>query len=154
MFAQRVHSYKVSRDVKVSSGAMKRYFFYCRLILPLLLLSLVVSCRTRENCESNGRVNEQYLSFHTRDSIFLHDSVRVRESADTVFVTRIRTLYRDRLRTDTLLTCDTVTKVVKEIIESKKNSCSMWSIAAVLLLIFLILWRSGIFSLLRQLIEK
>lgn len=154
MFAQRVHSYKVSRDVKVSSGAMKRYFFYCRLILPLLLLSLVVSCRTRENCESNVRVNEQYLSFHTRDSIFLHDSVRVRESADTVFVTRIRTLYRDRLRTDTLLMCDTVTKVVKEIIESKKNSCSMWSIAAVLLLIFLILWRSGIFSLLRQLIEK
>ena len=154
MFAQRVHSYKVSRDVKVSSGAMKRYFFYCRLILPLLLLSLVVSCRTRENCESNGRVNEQYLSFHTRDSIFLHDSVRVRESADTVFVTRIRTLYRDRLRTDTLLMCDTVTKVVKEIIESKKNSCSMWSIAAVLLLIFLILWRSGIFSMLRQLIEK
>lgn len=154
MFAQRVHSYKVSRDVKVSSGAMKRNFFYCRLILPLLLLSLVVSCRTRENCESNGRVNEQYLSFHTRDSIFLHDSVRVRESADTVFVTRIRTLYRDRLRTDTLLMCDTVTKVVKEIIESKKNSCSMWSIAAVLLLIFLILWRSGIFSLLRQLIEK
>lgn len=133
---------------------MKRYFFYCRLILPLLLLSLVVSCRTRENCESNGRVNEQYLSFYTRDSIFLHDSVRVRESADTVFVTRIRTLYRDRLRTDTLLMCDTVTKVVKEIIESKKNSCSMWSIAAVLLLIFLILWRSGIFSLLRQLIEK
>ena len=154
MFAQRVHSYKVSRDVKVSSGAMKWYFFYCRLILPLLLLSLVVSCRTRENCESNGRVNEQYLSCHTRDSIFLHDSVRVRESADTVFVTRIRTLYRDRLRTDTLLMCDTVTKVVKEIIESKKNSCSMWSIAAVLLLIFLILWRSGIFSLLRQLIEK
>ena len=154
MFAQRVHSYKVSRDVKVSSGAMKRYFFYCRLILPLLLLSLVVSCRTRENCESNGRVNEQYLSFHTRDSIFLHDSVRVRESADTVFVTRIRTLYRDRLRTDTLLMCDTVTKVLKEIIESKKNSCSMWSIAAVLLLIFLILWRSGIFSMLRQLIEK
>lgn len=133
---------------------MKRYFFYCRLILPLLLLSLVVSCRTRENCESNGRVNEQYLSFHTRDSIFLHDSVRVRESADTVFVTRIRTLYRDRLRTDTLLMCDTVTKVVKEIIESKKDSCSMWSLAAVLLLIFLILWRSGIFSLLRQLIEK
>lgn len=154
MFAQRVHSYKVSRDVKVSSGAMKRYFFYCRLILPLLLLSLVVSCRTRENCESNVRVNEQYLSFHTRDSIFLHDSVRVRESADTVFVTRIRTLYRDRLRTDTLLMCDTVTKVVKEIIESKKNSSSMWSIAAVLLLIFLILWRSGIFTLLRQLIEK
>ena len=154
MFAQRVHSYKVSRDVKVSSGAMKRYFFYCRLILPLLLLSLVVSCRTRENCESNVRVNEQYLSFYTRDSIFLHDSVRVRESADTVFVTRIRTLYRDRLRTDTLLMCDTVTKVVKEIIESKKNSSSMWSIAAVLLLIFLILWRSGIFSLLRQLIEK
>ena len=133
---------------------MKRYFFFCRLILPLLLLLLNVSCRTRENCESNGRVNEQYLSFHTRDSIFLHDSVRVRESADTVFVTRIRTLYRDRLRTDTLLMCDTVTKVVKEIIESKKNSCSMWSIAAVLLLIFLILWRSGIFSLLRQLIEK
>lgn len=133
---------------------MKRYFFFCRLILPLLLLFLNVSCRTRENRESDARVNVQYLSFHTRDSIFLHDSVRVRESADTVFITRIRTLYRDRLRTDTLLVRDTITKVVKETIVSKKNNCSMWSIAAVLLLIFLILWRSGIFSLLRKLIEK
>lgn len=133
---------------------MKRYFFFCRLILPLLLLLLNVSCRTRENRESDARVNVQYLSFHTRDSIFLHDSVRVRESADTVFITRIRTLYRDRLRTDTLLVHDTITKVVKETIVSKKNNSSMWSIAAVLLLIFLILWRSGIFSLLRKLIEK
>lgn len=133
---------------------MKRYFFFCRLILPLLLLLLIVSCRTRENRESDARVNVQYLSFHTRDSIFLHDSVRVRESADTVFITRIRTLYRDRLRTDTLLVRDTITKVVKETIVSKKNNGSMWSIAAVLLLIFLILWRSGIFSLLRKLIEK
>ena len=94
---------------------MKRYFFFCRLILPLLLLLLNVSCRTRENRESDARVNVQYLSFHTRDSIFLHDSVRVRESADTVFITRIRTLYRDRLRTDTLLVRDTITKVVKEL---------------------------------------
>lgn len=134
---------------------MKRCFFFsCQLAMPLLLLLLVASCRTKENCESNNRVNVQYLSFHTRDSIFLHDSVRVRESADTVFITRTRTLYRDRLRTDTLMKHDTITKVVKETIVSNTKRYSMWSVAAVLMLIFLILWRSGILSLMRRFFEK
>lgn len=134
---------------------MKRCFFFsCQLAMPLLLLLLVASCRTKENFKSNNRVNVQYLSFYTRDSIFLHDSVRVRESADTVFITRIRTLYRDRLHTDTLMMHDTITKVVKETIVSNTKRYSMWSVAAVLMLIFLILWRSGILSLMRRFFEK
>lgn len=36
-----------------------------------------------------------------RDSIFIQDSVIVREKADTIYVTRWRTEYREALRVDT-----------------------------------------------------
>lgn len=38
-----------------------------------------------------------------RDSIYVQDSVIVREKADTIFVTRWRTEYREALRVDTVL---------------------------------------------------
>ena len=137
---------------------MKRGFLFClrslRPLLPLILLSVAVSCRTVRSSESVNDARVQYISLHTRDSIFLHDSVRVRESADTVFITRIRTHYRDRMHTDTLWMHDTVTKVVREVVTHNPESPTLWSTAAVLLLILLLLWRSGVLSLLRRLFEK
>lgn len=128
--------------------------FCCRLLLPLILLTVAVSCRTGYSSESANRVTVQYVSLHTRDSIFLHDSVRVREKADTVFVTRIRTLYRDRVRVDTLWLRDTMRLVINEIKRPEKVNRFSWSTVAVLLLLILFLWRSGLLSLLRRLIEK
>lgn len=128
--------------------------FCCRLLLPLILLTVAVSCRTGHSSESANRVTVQYVSLHTRDSIFLHDSVRVREKADTVFVTRIRTLYRDRVRVDTLWLRDTMRLVINEIKRPEKVNRFSWSTVAVLLPLILFLWRSGLLSLLRRLIEK
>ena len=43
-----------------------------------------------------------YIMKEMRDSVFLHDSVSVKERGDTVFVERWHTKYRERLRTDTV----------------------------------------------------
>lgn len=37
-----------------------------------------------------------------RDSIYLHDSIHVKELGDTVWIERWHTSYRDRLKTDTV----------------------------------------------------
>lgn len=42
-----------------------------------------------------------YLHTHTRDSIMVHDSVTIREKGDTIWLTRWRTEYRDRILRDT-----------------------------------------------------
>lgn len=42
-----------------------------------------------------------YLHTHTRDSIMVHDSTVIREKGDTIWMTRWRTEYRDRILMDT-----------------------------------------------------
>lgn len=42
-----------------------------------------------------------YLHTHSRDSIIVRDSVTIHEKGDTIWLTRWRTEYRDRIRIDT-----------------------------------------------------
>ena len=62
-----------------------------------------------------GNVAGTDVSVHTnfvervvRDSVFVHDSIFVRENPDTVFFTRYRTLYKENVLRDTVLLCDTL----------------------------------------------
>jgi hypothetical protein len=50
-----------------------------------------------------------------RDSIYVQDSVIVREKADTIFVTRWRTEYREALRVDTfeIIRTDSIQNIVE-----------------------------------------
>ena len=50
-----------------------------------------------------------------RDSIYVQDSVIVREKADTIFVTRWRTEYREALRVDTvqIVRTDSIQNIVE-----------------------------------------
>ena len=52
-----------------------------------------------------------------RDSIYLHDSVFVARRADTVFYEKSRILYRDKLRVDTFVVCDTVCREKSVVVE-------------------------------------
>ena len=50
-----------------------------------------------------------------RDSIYVQDSVIVREKADTIFVTRWRTEYRETLRVDTfeIVRTDSIQNIIE-----------------------------------------
>lgn len=120
--------------------------------LSLSLLALIlVGCRSVERNEydffSTNRISE-----HIRiDSIVLHDSIFIREKSDTVFFTKYRTLYRERMVCDTVVRCDTVF-VEREIEVEKKEYFPLLLFITVLLSFFL--WRSGALRVLWKLLVK
>lgn len=86
-----------------------------------------------------------------KDSIFLHDSIFVKETADTVFLTRYRVMYRDRVKTDTLWRCDTVTAVREVLVERKSNALPILKFMLPLMLFFF-LWKSGFVSSVKKML--
>lgn len=73
----------------------------------LLVLSFM-GCRSRIQYVPVESVRTEYRDKVQRDSIYVLDSIYMREKGDTVFVDRWRYAYKDRLLTDTLILNDTV----------------------------------------------
>lgn len=77
---------------------MKRTTILCAMLVTL------AGCKTHERIVEVERVRTDttYITKHQRDSIWLHDSIHVRERGDTVWMERWHTKYIERLRHDTL----------------------------------------------------
>ena len=100
---------------------MKRFFFYC------LILLLFSSCATKTKIEYRDRIVDHYntivqhdtLREHTSDSIF----EKIYVKGDTVYNTKYveKTRWRDRVvyKTDTCYR-DSVQTVIKESVKEKK----------------------------------
>ena len=85
-----------------------------------------------------------------RDSIYVQDSVIVREKADTIFVTRWRTEYREALRVDTfeIVRTDSIQDIVE--VERKLTKLQqtqmdigrgvMWAVPFVVIFLLFILY--------------
>ena len=75
-----------------------------------MLLLLLCGCRTPSvGTDDEGvRVHSNVVESVVRDSVFVHDSIYLNARADTVYFTRYRTLYKERLVCDTVIVCDTL----------------------------------------------
>lgn len=81
----------------------------CRAMSVVLLLIAMTSIAIAvSSCTSTRyvpvesvRTDSVYLTIHQRDSIYQRDSVIIRQAGDTVYVDKVRYLYRDRLVRDT-----------------------------------------------------
>ena len=110
-----------------------------RIVFSLVaVLLLVASCCTQRTARTASLSNSSGEVRIVRDSVFVLDSVLLRERADTVFLTRIRTLYRDRLRTDTVWRCDTVYRVEEKIVVAKGEGGKLRSVLFFVALFFLL----------------
>lgn len=93
-----------------------KFAVFC-VILFYLIFSMS-SCKTIEKTAYIERVDTCYINKVERDSIYLKDSVFVREKGDTVFYDRWHTEYVYKMK------CDTVVKyidnIVKEQVEVQK----------------------------------
>lgn len=74
---------------------------YWWVMVALIILSLLIGCRTYVPVENVVTEVVKELEIQ-RDSIFVHDSVFVRQANDTIYLTRWRVEYREALRVDTL----------------------------------------------------
>ncbi len=84
------------------------------LLLAVALMAMC-SCSTVKYVPvENVRIDSVRVTDIMHDSIHVRDSVLIHEKADTVFVTRWRTEYREALRVDTVhvVRTDSVQKVV------------------------------------------
>ncbi len=90
-----------------------------------------------------GRTETVVRETRTTDSVFIHDSVYIREGGDTVYMTRWRTCWRDRIihdtvydhRTDTIYQSRTEEKTVEV---KAKGGNTGWAVAAALFLLILV----------------
>ena len=106
----------------------------------MAVLLLAASCCTHRTAHTAYAANSVATTVQqVRDSIFVCDSVLLKVRADTVFVTRTRTQYRDRIRIDTLWRCDTVVYVKESMLPAKKSSRNIFFWIAAFGALFLLL---------------
>jgi hypothetical protein len=127
-------------------------------IIVSALLLLLFACSTVEKTSNVAFVSQQNFVDRTRvDSVMLRDSIFIREKSDTVFYTKYRTLYKERLRVDTIVRCDTLYRDREVVVETARNAghggAMLWKVA-VAALALLLLWRTGGWRTLLNLILK
>lgn len=89
---------------KIHTDAVKTTFY----ILATLLVLSVASCTTTRYIPIESvRTEIEYRDRLRTDSIFVSDSVYIREKGDTIFVEHTRYAYRDRMQVDTAYVCIT-----------------------------------------------
>lgn len=117
-----------------------------------LLCLFLAGCRAPSVNSSFSESHNSYAGHLVSDSVIIRDSIFLHESADTVFLTRCRTLYRERLLRDTIVHCDTIyrERVVTQPSQENKSRIHWWF----LLLVLLFLWRTGILSGILNLVKN
>lgn len=80
-----------------------------------LLLAFLCSCKTQYIPVESVKNDSVYIAQVEHDSIYVKDSIYIKESADTVYITRWRTEYREALKVDTFLVqrVDSINTVVE-----------------------------------------
>jgi hypothetical protein len=111
--------------------ALKRVIKFLLIWLAFLIaISLLASCGQVKYVEvERVRVDTTYITKWQRDSVWLHDSIHIRERGDTVTIERWHTQWRDRMRVDTIYqaTHDTIPQPYPvETIKLVEKELSWW----------------------------
>ena len=86
--------------------------------LMLALVLITVGC-TRMVYIPVESVKTEYINKMSIDSIYLYDSVYLKEKGDTIFMEKYKYSYRDRLRVDTVIQKDSIRVSYPVIVEKK-----------------------------------
>jgi hypothetical protein len=111
--------------------ALKRVMKFLIIWLAFLIaISLLASCRQVEYVTvEKVRIDTTYITKWQKDSVWLHDSIHIKERGDTVMIERWHTQWRDRLRVDTIYqaTHDTIPQPYPiETIKMVEKELSWW----------------------------
>lgn len=97
-----------------------RFLNWKVVLLLIAMAALICSCKTQYVPVETVRVETERVVDIQRDSIYVLDSIYVREAHDTVYITKSRTEYKEALRVDTFLveridTLNTIVEVEKKL---------------------------------------
>lgn len=120
----------------------------CIVLAPLMCLLLVCSCKTKYVPVETVKIDTIYINKLQRDSIYMYDSVFVKDKGDTVFVEKYKYLYRDKLVRDTLYinrtdSIQTPYPVEKELTKWQqfRMDFGVWAIGIVIITILVVVGR-------------
>lgn len=118
--------YDVDRSIK--RGCLRVLMIIAALVAALVVCVAFGSCTTvREVTVERVRTDTLLQSCNIRDSIYLRDSVIVREKGDTLWVERWHTAWRERLVRDTIYRTHTDTLVsISERVKEVKKPLTWW----------------------------
>jgi hypothetical protein len=123
-----------------------RQRIYIWIAVGIALLLLFGSCRSiRYVPVETIRTDSLYLTMHERDSIYIKDSVHIKEKGDSVFVDKWHIVYRDRMIRDTAYIekeLEVPYPVEKELTWWQKTKLELgeFSIGIILILLIVVIW--------------
>lgn len=118
-----------------------------KIVISILLL-LIGGCKVQERT-TNHTSASTFVERVLVDSVAMKDSIIIRERCDTVFFTKYSTLYKERVRVDTVIKCDTVYSERLVSVKEKEKSPILWWL---LVPVIAVLWKVGFLDLLRNFI--
>jgi len=126
---------------------VEKYWKLYPWLMSVVLCAILMSCRSQQIIIPNDTTTNtnRYHGHYERDSIYLHDSIYVREyiKGDTIFIDKIVEHFKDRwlTRTDTLSQTDTVTitqTITQTITEKEKYVPGFYKWCAGILIVFVL----------------
>ena len=89
---------------RMTAGCLQGVALIVTFIVVMLLCALLGSCKPQERIVTivAHSTDTLRLTQVQRDSIYMHDSIHVREKGDTVLIERWHTRWRDRWHSDTV----------------------------------------------------
>lgn len=134
---------------------MKRTTILCAMLVTL------AGCKTHERIVEVERVRTDttYITKHQRDSVWLHDSIHVKDKGDTVTIERWHTKYIERTTHDTIYhaTHDTLPLPYPvEVVKKVEKPLTWWQrtrlhVANIVLLLLVIYGGAKLWKLYRRL---
>ncbi len=125
------------------------------------MLVTLAGCKTHERIVEVERVRTDttYITKHQRDSVWLHDSIHVKDKGDTVTIERWHTKYIERATHDTIYqaTHDTLPLPYPvEVVKKVEKPLTWWQrmrlhVANIVLLLLLIYGGAKLWRLYRRL---
>jgi hypothetical protein len=99
---------------------------YTHILFAMLVLITVIGCKTQIQYVPVESVKIEYQDKWMRDSIYLQDSILIKEKGDTVWIEKYKYLYRDKIIRDSVLIVDSVQIPYPVEVEKRVNYISGW----------------------------
>ena len=138
-------------DDRMKAAIMQCAVFLILLIVGLVLCALLGSCSTTERVVTVEKVRTDTVwQNHTaRDSIFVHDSVHVKEKSDTVWIEKWKTVWQNHTKHDSIYIHKTdsvpvpypVVKEVEKPLTATQKGLMVVGLLAVMVGVVWVAWR-------------